>query len=353
MRRICVIRFGAIGDLLMTTPTLRALKARYPDAEITVVTGSGMRPVLEANPVVSTIVEFDKRDHGRASRLAAFCAPLRGEQFDLVVNLQRSVKSVLMAWMLRPRRILTHRTRDGVGVGGRRRHGVDNFLDTLHPLGIDPAQCDRHLDWFVPDHAKQSLRAVLAGVGIGDNDKVMLVNPGATAVSRRWTSVQLAEILETLETEFPEYRLVVCGGRGVDQELAAGALSGRATTVVDLTGRTTLAEAAALLERASLLVTGDTGPMHMAAAIGTPMVALFGATDPDRTGPMDPSPSRRRGNALPMVLADRENLSCAPCMSRTCKRGDQECLRRLGPDRVVDAVRRVLADVARVSTGNA
>ncbi len=343
MRRICVIRFGAIGDLLMTTPTLRALKRLYPFAEITVVTGNGMRPVLEGNPVVSDIVEFNKRTEGKAGRFLQFCAPLRARRFDLVVNLQRSVKSVLMAWLMRPGRTLTHRTDDSQGPSGRRRHGVDNFLDTLRPLGVDPACCDRHLDWIVPAAARESLVSLLASRGVASTDRVLLVNPGATAASRRWTVPQLAGVLHAVENAFPDYRIVVCGGRGVDQELAAGALADRSSAIVDLTGTTSLSEAAALLERATALVTGDTGPMHMAAAIGTPMVALFGATDPDRTGPMDPSAERRRGTALPMVLAQREGLSCAPCMSRTCARGDQECLRRLGPERVVDTLRQVLA----------
>lgn len=343
MRRICVIRFGAIGDLLMTTPTLRALKRLYPDAEITVVTGNGMRPVLEGNPVVADIVEFDKRIDGKVGRFLQFCAPLRARRFDLVVNLQRSVKSVLMAGLMRPGRILTHRTIDTKGASGRRRHGVDNFLDTLRPPGVDPASCDRHLDWFVPNSARESLRTLLADCGVQDSDRLLLVNPGATAVSRRWTVPQLAAIVHAVEDAFPDFRIVVCGGRGIDQELAAGALRDRPSAILDLTGKTSLPEAAALLARATVLVTGDTGPMHMAAAIGTPMVALFGATDSDRTGPMDPAPYRRRGTALPMVLADRDGLGCAPCMSRTCARGDQECLRRLTPERVVDAVRRVLA----------
>jgi len=342
MQRICVVRFGAIGDLLMTTPALRVLHRLYPDARITMVVGKGMSMVVADHPAVAEVIEFDKRVDGRPRAFLAFCRRLRERDFDLFVNLQRSVKTVLMGLLCRPARRITYRVNHGKGVDGCRQHTVANVLDALRPLGIEPDLCDRHLDFTIPEAARLSLGELLSSRGLGPNTPLIAVNPGATAPSRRWTPARLGEVLVHLEGAFPSHAVVVCGGKGVDQELARTALSGRATRVVDLTGETTFAETAALLDRADVLVTGDTGPMHLAAAVGATMVALFGPTDPNRTGPMPASPVVRRGRPLPVLLSAHAELDCVPCMSRTCRRGDQKCLALLTDARIADSIRSLL-----------
>jgi len=286
-------------------------------------------------PTVQEVVEFDKASDLRPDRFLPLLERLQHRRYDCYVNLQRSVKTVILGWGSGARTTLTYRRSDQRDVAGRRMHSVDNFLETLRPLGVEPATADRHLDFAVPEEAVASCAALLEAEGIHLESPLILVNPGASAPSRRWDSTRLGETLAKLKLQFRGHALAVCGGAG-DRELASEAIASSALPVVNLAGKTSLKETGALLRRAALLVTGDTGPMHLAAAMGTPMVALFGPTDADRTGPMIAAPSLRRGNGLPLILQDRSNLPCAPCMARTCGRGDQECLRRLTPERIVE-----------------
>jgi len=348
MKRICVARFGAIGDLLMTTPVLRALHRTYPGVHVTYIVGKGLGDVVSGLPTVQEVIEFDKSADVRPDRFLPLLERLQHRRYDAYINLQRSVKTVILGWGSGARATLTYRRTDRRDVAGRRQHSVDNFLETVRPLGIDPAACDRHLDFAIPADAVESCERLLEEIGIHPESPLLLVNPGASAPSRRWTSERLAETLTALKHQFRGHALAVCGGKGDDQALSAAAIAQCGLPVFDLAGKTSLKETGALLRRAALLITGDTGPMHLAAAVGTPMVALFGPTDADRTGPMASAPDRRRGNGLPMILQDRDGLACAPCMARTCLRGDQECLRRLTPERIVEEASRVIRGVRPV-----
>lgn len=335
-------RFGAIGDLLMTTPVLRALHRQFPGVHVTYIVGKGLADVVAGLPTVQEVVEFDKAADLRPDRFLPLIERLQHRRYDCYVNLQRSVKTVILGWGSGARSTLTYRRSDRRDLAGRRQHSVDNFLETIRPLGIDPATADRHLDFAIPAPAVDACAALLESEGIHPESPLILVNPGASAPSRRWEPPQLAATLAALKRQFRGHALAVCGGRGDDQTLAAAAIAAADVPVVDLTGKTSLKETGALLRRSTLLITGDTGPMHLAAAVGTPMVALFGPTDSDRTGPMVAAPGLRRGNGLPILLQDRTDLTCAPCMARTCARGDRECLRRLTPERIVAEASRLI-----------
>jgi ADP-heptose:LPS heptosyltransferase len=178
LRRVCVARFGAIGDLLMTTPTLRALHRLAPNVEIDYVVGRGLGDVLSGLPMLRRVIEFDKKADAKPARMLAFAAGLRRERYDLFLNLQRSVKTVLLAVASGAPRVLTYERRRAPLPDGRLQHTVDNFLDTLQPLGIDPARADRHLDFFIPDAARERVDVLLGEHVIGPREPLVVLNPG-------------------------------------------------------------------------------------------------------------------------------------------------------------------------------
>lgn len=344
VRRILVARFGAIGDLLLTTPVLRALARRYPGAQIDYLVGKGLAPVLRGHPKLAEVIEFDKRADARPGAFVAFGRRLRERRYDLFVNLQRSVKTVLLGLASGASRTVVYRRTHAVQRdSGRMQHAVENFLHTLEPIGAPIDAVGRHLDFVVGAAARQHVAAWLAGQGVQARDRLVLVNPGASAASRRWPAAHLAAVLDALVRRRPELRVALIGGPGDDQALAKAVRSAMssAEAVFDWVAAVDFEQTGALLERASLLVTMDTGPMHLAAAIGTPIVALFGPTEPDRTGPTPPPPRTHR--AAPRVLVHRDGLDCVPCHARSCKRGHQGCITGHAPEQLVDAIEQSLA----------
>ncbi|MGC4047959.1 MAG: glycosyltransferase family 9 protein [Armatimonas sp.] len=331
MKRILIIRLGAIGDVLMTTPTVRALKAKYPEAEITYITGKGLGTVLKGLPALSEVMEFDKTAKG----FLALAPELRKRSFNLTVNLQPSIKTGLLRMAAGAKHTLTYK-RDHAF------HAVENTLKTLEPLGIDPAACSRYTEFAIPDEAHQKVDALLAERGITDNSPLVLVTPGATAPSRQWPVENLVAFLDLLTENRPTWHVGFFGGGG-DKAIAEAALAQvrHPERLLNFIGATNLKESGALLVRANALVTMDTGPMHLAAAVGCPLVALFGATSTKRTGPAPPPPTARVMRT-PLTLVHTEGLDCVPCMERTCKRGDLACLTRLSPQAVLSALEKQL-----------
>jgi ADP-heptose:LPS heptosyltransferase len=345
VRRVCVVRLGGMGDILLATPAARALH-RFLDGgpggaggapEIDFIVGKNLRDTLSGIPYLREILEFDKNgaDAGPL-RFGAFLRGLRRRRYDLFVNFHPSAKTFLMAAASgAPRVIMFRKDRRRQPDTGRVRHAVDDFTKELRPLGIARVD-DRSLDFSIPDAARRETRDLLRGEGIGDGEPLVVVNPAATRDINRWPPDKFVALLDALAGEAPALRLALSGGPG-DEPLAAGIAAATRAPVVNLAGRVGLKGLGALLERADVVVSADTGPMHIASAVGAPLVVLSGAADPDRTGPLRPRD---------LVVINRD-LSCVPCQGRTCARGDIACMRDLPVAWVADAVKRQLAAAAR------
>jgi len=332
--KVLVIRFGGMGDILMATPSLRAIAERYPDAVIDVVVGGGMTASLEGHRCVRTIYTFNKR--GKDSSFfpfAGFLGRLWRERYDIIINLHPSVKSYLMALASRPRRILSFR-KTMLAKDGSTIHAIDDFAKELRPLGIDSVS-DRDMDFDVPDAAVKNVANLLDGLGISSGDRIVVINPAASRPINRWpverfrqTALHFVEMQNTrvLVTGAPSSHRSIMDS--LDEVALAADVCSVDPRVVDLSGKLTVKELGALLMRASVFLTCDTGPMHIGAALRTPMVVLSGAADPARTGPLT-------DNSI--VLIDR-TLSCVPCRDRTCSRGDVKCMDNLSVEQVIRAV---------------
>ena len=332
-----------MGDILLTTPAVRALRRQYPRARIDFVVGKGARPVVEGTPYIDRIIEFDKKDKDALPvGFLRFLHGLRDSRYDLFVNFQPSAKTHVMARASGAPRVLTfHKDRQVNRETGQMRHAVEDFYRVLDPLEMPPLlPQNRCLDFIVTPDAHARIAARLVDEDLAPSDTLILVNPGASHPVNRWPPERIAEFLMLADRDFPpSVRLGLIGG-SADAELSA-AIWARLPAdlrerVIRLTGQLDLKELGALLQRASVVVTADTGPMHVASAVGTPIVALFGPADPFRTGPVGPA-------ARHLVVVNRDGLDCVPCRRRFCARGDTACMTQLSPERVLQAVRAQLA----------
>lgn len=326
---ILLIKPGAIGDVLQITPAIRALRDHYPAAKVAVMVSSGgTASLFDGNPMVDDVMIFDKRGAQRTWRgVFALWRQLRGQKYDLVINYQRSNFKVwaLITAMLPCRVLVYHKARRRIV------HAVVNHLETVRPLGIDPQRCDLSLQLFTSADEKRYAEDLFGSFGPAAGP-VIAINPGASHPVNRWGVESFTELCDLIADDL-KARVVIVGG-GDDTALAEQIVAKAKSSPIILTGKTTLRQLGAVLQRCALLVSGDTGPMHVGTAVGTKVLALFGAADPERTGPVG------RGHRVMQA----HNVGCVPCRSRKCaNKRYLECMERIAAGDVLLAVKEMLS----------
>jgi ADP-heptose:LPS heptosyltransferase len=292
VRRILVVKLSSMGDIVHVTPCLRALRQAFPAAGIVMAVDRRFAALVGHNAHLDEVIEADEGE----GRLAAWLEPWRHlagrrrPRFDLAIDFQGTRRSA--AWVYASgARIRAGRRRAARGwrpgwhqvvVAAPRRHAVEVCADVAASVGVRVENLDPELS--VPAEAEERLGARLAAAGLPPSGYV-LINPFTRWPSKTWPIDRYRELLVELAPMGP-WPIVVHAGPGEEQGLqsladVAGAGGRPATTMPGLP----LEEALALFRRARLMVSGDTGPMHCAAALGTPVVALFGPTWPECTGP--------------------------------------------------------------------
>jgi len=332
IRSILIRATNWIGDAVMTTPALGAIRESFPEARITVLANPIVAELFSPHEWVDEVMVYDRkgRHAGLTGRLA-MATELRGHGFDLAILLQNAFDAALLARLARiPRRmgyrtdgrglLLTH----GVPVSGekKRLHHVDYYLAMLASFGITSA--GKRLRLTVTPEEEQAAAAVLTEAGIGDHDFLLGVNPGATYGSaKRWYPERFAAVADELARHW-RARVVITGGPtevSIAQEIEA-AMAGKC---LNLAGHTTVRELMALVKRCNFFITNDSGPMHIAAAFSVPLVAIFGPTDHTTT-----SPYSNRAVVVSM------GMECAPCLKRECPT-DHRCMSEVKVEEVIKA----------------
>jgi heptosyltransferase II len=327
--KICIVRLGGMGDILLSTPTARALAYHYDTSHIDYVVGPGMAPALEGIPYVRRVFILEKNFQS----LRTLAPRLASEHYDLFLNLQPSLRTRLLGLVARPKQTINFRKdRSKQPDTGRVRHAIDDFLKEIAPLDIMVS--NRQMDFFVPESARKSLKKQYASRSINGTSPYICINPGGTREINRWPEEKFAALLSYLATTFPTYERVLVGGKD-DIERATRIAAQSGVPVTNLAGQLSVKEFGALLEKATLLVTGDTGPLHIACALKTPLVCLSGAADPDRTGPSN--------NPRDLVVINR-TLSCVPCQARQCVRKERDiaCMTQMPVEWVQEAIEKRL-----------
>lgn len=323
---ILIIKPGAMGDLLQLTPTIRALHKHFPQARIDILVGNAASvDLFRHHPDIADVLVYDRRgEHRSFSALLSLWKKIRNRSYNLVINFQRSnLKTWFLTSAALPCRILIyHKTRNTV------IHAVMDHLKTVKPLGISPD--GEQLDLYLSSDDRQYATALFESHGLNTHP-VVAINPGASHPVNRWSTAQFAALADRVSNEL-NAAVIIVGGGG-DTPLAHDIDRLSSSHPLLLTGTTTLLQLGAVLEKSALLVSGDTGPMHMATAVRTPVIALFGAADPERTGPTG------SGNRILQAAG----LACVPCRSRKCSNSHlMECMERITVDEVFEAVREML-----------
>ncbi len=321
MKRILVIKLSSLGDIAHALPAVRALKERT-GAAVDWVVQPEYAPLLVLCPDVDRLIEFPRRNWRRG--WGAFWRELRRERYDWVVDFQGLFKSALAARLARgARRTGPAWAREGspwvydvrpARKPGPRRHAVEELMDIVEMVapGGDPAPPAPRLN------VAECLPDGRPGPQVG-------LAPFSRWRTKDWPLEHFAELGRRLISEMG-CRILIVGGAG-DEAAGARLAAEIGDAARNLCGQTDLPGLCSRLKSLDLLVTVDSGPMHWADAMGVPLVAVFGATDPDRTGPY-----RQRE-----WVVVREGLPCRPCHSRTCARGDLACLQTLDVETVLRA----------------
>ena len=350
--QILLVRLRLIGDVVFTTPAIRALRRHYPDARLTYLVEAQAAPVVRGNPHLDEVIVV-RRSRGVARivddrRLGRTLARRR---FDLVIDFHGGPRGSWLTWLTGARHPL------GYQVAGRSwmytqaverprelrpRHSVENQWDLLAALGIAaPTPVDDPLEMAEDPAARASVEARLLAAGVAPGVPVVVMHVSAGNPFRRWPAASFAAVAARLVTARRDRAVVLTSGpsesdaaEGVGQQarLLAGAGADRILRI----GEFDLVELRALIGRAALYIGGDSGPLHIAGTTRTPVVGLFGPTLAVRSLPW-------RDPAIPSLGVEPGPLACRPCDQRACVPGDFRCLTGTGPERVVEAAEQALA----------
>lgn len=338
-QRILIIKPSSLGDIIHGLPVLASLRKIWPTAHIAWLVGDSFAALLEGHPLIDEVIRFDRRRYGRLLRspraladFARFVFALHHRRFDLVIDLQGLFRSGFLAWASgAPQRVGFAVARELAPVFYTRRvrcapaavHAVDRNLQIAAALGAAPAAPEFPL--HVPPHELEQARNKLVAAARRELREFIAILPAARWPSKLWNESHFANLIERLAVD-GRPTCVLLGApseAGIAQRISAACKA----EVVNLVGRTSLPQLVALLDLSRFVICLDSGPMHIAAALNKPLVALFGPTNPHRTGPYSP-----RAHVVSRALP------CAPCYRVTCPLGHHACLDGLLPEQVLSHV---------------
>ena len=326
--RILIVKPSSLGDVVHALPTVARIRAKFPDASISWLLNDGLQSLLSRCPLINEIIPFHRQQPGK---FPALLKQLHAARFDIVVDLQGLLRSGIMTFATRaPRRIGLSDAREGARfaynevVEVPRIHAVDRYLLAAAHLGCLDGPGEFPLG--ISDAPRSPLSA---------SRSLIAINPSARGPTKLWGDDKFAELIRRL----PRERVVFTGSAGERTriERILGGMRGAcaeprsiaSAAPRNLAGTTSLLELAELYASCAVVITNDSGPMHIAAAVGTPVVAIFGPTDPALTGPY---------GKQHVVL--RAGVDCSPCLKDRCvHRPPMECMEKVSVEQVFAAAK--------------
>lgn len=322
-----------IGDAVMTMPALRALRQSRPDAHITLLVTPWVAPLFEKDPHIDKIMLYED-EHRSLSGKLRLAKVLRKNNFCSAVLFQNAIDAALISFLAGiPERIGYNRDSRRMLLSKAIRfddhakglHHIEYYLNLLKNAGFDARYS---LPWiYLTLEERLNARNRVKEL----NRPLVALNPGATyGSSKRWHTERFAELARMIAHKL-NGSVVILGGHsetGIADEIVNYIQN---VELLNLAGKTVLRELAAVLSEVDLLVTNDSGPMHIGYAVGTPVVALFGSTSPELTGPAGKD-----------AVVVKKDVYCAPCFERECRQMDLECMDLITPEEVFDALGKVL-----------
>ncbi|MDD4012615.1 MAG: glycosyltransferase family 9 protein [Candidatus Omnitrophica bacterium] len=315
IHKILLITLSNLGDIILTTPVLEKLYDEFPGAEITVITGPAGMDIFTQHPAVK-----DVRTHIKKASITARvrqAMEIRREKFDIVVDLKNSLIPYFSGAKISSRMSFGH--------WGAVRHKRDEHLEKLSTLMERPFRNSR---FFMPSGAedRKFVSAVLGEEWV----RCVLLNPGAKSHLKRWDAKKFARLADMIVGELACRVLIV--GTDSDRSVVDEVKGQMTTSFIDLCGRTTIGALAELMRRSDLVVTNDSAPLHVASAVNTPTVAIFGPTDERRYGPL---------SVKSRVV--KPSVPCRPCGRALCSTGpDEGCISQISVNEVFRAAKELL-----------
>lgn len=343
-----------IGDAVMTIPAIRALRRAYPESKISLLVKPSVSPIFERDPNINEIIAYEERFSGIFGKLR-LAIKLRRGRFSNAILLQNAFDAALIAFLAGiPERIGYNRDKRGFlltkpihfNSDDRKMHHIDYYLNLIKALGIEIEYTNPWI--YLSIDERLSAREKLSAL----KKPILGINPGATyGSSKRWLSDRFAQIAAWFieetngsivifggsnevfiadEIEYLIKRHITGNRRETDFSNADISLTGH-PLLLNIAGKTSLRELISLISECDVFVSNDSGPMHIAYAVGTPVVAIFGSTDPDLTGPVGDSN---------IVL--KTNISCSPCFERTCNENNMLCMHTITSEDVYFGIKELM-----------
>ena len=334
MKNILVVKLSAIGDVIHALPVSYAIKETFPDAHLTWVSEPPAYPLLQANPCIDELLLFKKKEFrsmgGFLRNIGPFRRQLQRRHYDASLDLQGLFKSAAIIWLggaaqklgtCNMRELSDRISRPVIGPNAR-GHIVERYLDVARALGCRVEKAVFPLK--IPERDAELTRRIMLQAGADMKNPYVVMAVGANWPNKRWPAQHYAKLSDWLygRSIIP----VIVGGGPVDEQIAGEISSLTEIPPVNLVGRTTLTQLACLMGEASLVLGGDTGPVHLAAGLGTKTVMVMGPTDANRNGPYG-----QLENALEV------EASCRYCWKRACPKG-LDCLENISVQRVQEKI---------------
>ena len=338
-RRILIVRTDRIGDVLLSTPVIKALRRKYTQAYISMIVSPYARDIVENNPYLDEVIIYDKDiKHKSLMRSLKFAGLLSKKKFDLAVILHPTNRMHLLIFLAGiPKRLgykrkfgflnnlaKAHTKQEG------RRHEAEYNLDLLSGLGVSGSARDLFMP--IKPESEQWVKDLFALHGIKETDRLLAINPGASCPSKIWPAANFAQVAEILASRYNFKILVVAGAKDVPlANMIANRIGDRA---LNLSGKTSVSHLASVLKRCALFVSNDSGPVHIASSLDVPVISIFGRNQPGLS-------PRRWG---PLGRLDKylhKEVGCIQCLAHNCKK-EFACLKAISVEDVLSAAESIL-----------
>lgn len=318
IKKILVITLSNIGDVILTTPVMQVLRENFPQAHLAVLVGPRAYGVLEEDCRIDRRIVYDKSISWKDK--VALLKILRSERYDLVIDLRRTMFGLFLGarycssmFTKAPKNIM---------------HMKDRHLWKLNFLGLNINEKQPRVEFGLVE--QQNMQELFNKWQIDKEHPLIAMSPGARNMTKRWEKEGFVRLCELLKEEYNQVNIIMVGDKQ-DKGIAGEIIKTVDATIVNACGQTTLGGSAYLLSRCRLLIANDSAPMHLAWAVRTPVVAVFGPTDYRKYAPCGP---------YDRVI--RKELDCAPCQKSLCPRGTRECMKLITAEEVFAAAKKIL-----------
>ncbi|UCG35370.1 MAG: lipopolysaccharide heptosyltransferase II [Candidatus Omnitrophota bacterium] len=335
--KILIVRTDRLGDVILSTPVIKNLRVAFPQAHIAFMCRPYTKAALEGNPYLDEVIVYDKYGKHKSTWASIkFSQDLRKKKFDWALILHPTNRAHLVTYFAKiPFRIgwdkkmgflLTERLKHTKQQG--RKHETEYTLDILKTLNIDTE--DKTTYFPISEKADKKIEELLIKEGLEREEKFIVIHPSASCRSKRWPPDYFSKLVKALK-EKTNLKIAVISAaeeKGVAQEIV------EKNEVIDLRAKLAIAEVGSLLKRAELFISNDSGPVHIAAALNTPVISIFGRKDPG----LSPLRWAPLGEAS---FYFHKDVGCIACASHNCLKGFL-CLKAISPEEVLEAATRLI-----------